>query len=468
MPFRLSIELIKSLIIIIDTQIKKEHTINKKIKLENDIYYDNLIKLYDRILFINSKLKCFQELSPTTEEIPELKNRCEQLHAKIHNINDIIKPIDIKHTELIKKRDEHYYKWYLPLFCINRYKKLNFIKDLEELNKKILLHVQLLNNEFNDLTILMSDYEKQIMNLKFKFIPLRKLWILNKWDKNANNDNQKVTISTFCQEIQSKDLSESNYKLHSHHYEKMNMFIKNMIVFDKTKEQINAIGLGRSCGTYFLDSSLIASLTNLPSDKLKWTTLSDMVLYFSLLPINKPTDDKVDTNIINKYNEEKNILQLYNTDEEYNKYKQRALISKQQTLLGYMKELRQKQEDDYKSLLHKLKTTISINTLSNDEHIVMPIIDLVDISNESSNIKLPQETPVQTQEHSQEHLQEHSQEHLQEPQDDVSKNTRSIISTKRPITNAKRTSTKKKLVVIPHKELNIEQIKTSRKKKNNK
>ena len=154
MPFRLSIELIKNLVIIIDTQIKKEHTINKKVRLENDIYYDNLIKLSDRLLFINSKLKSFQELSPTTEEISDLKFRCDQLHNKLHNINEILDPIDKEHTELIKKRDHHYYKWYLCLFCINRYKKLNFIEDLKALNKKILKHIDLLNSEFNDLIIL--------------------------------------------------------------------------------------------------------------------------------------------------------------------------------------------------------------------------------------------------------------------------------------------------------------------------
>jgi histone H3/H4 len=387
MPFRLSIELIKNLIIIIDTQIKKEHTINKKVRLENDIYYDNLIKISDRLLFINSKLKSFQELSPTTEEISDLKFRCDQLHNKLHNINEILDPIDKKHTELIKKRDHHYYKWYLCLFCINRYKKLNFIEDLKDLNKKILKHIDLLNSEFNDLIILMADYEKQIKNLKFKFLPLRRLWISNKWDKDANQTNQRVTIFTFSQEIQSKDYHDSKYKLHSKHYENMNIFLNNMIEVDKTKDQLHAIGLGRCCGTYFLDSSLIASLTNYPSEKLEWNTLSDMVLYLSLQPLHKPTDDKITTYIINKYNDEKKLLEHCENNEDYNKHIISEHTKRQQTILAYMKELQERQEQDYKTMLRKL------------------------------NLKEPLKVPVQEQlkETIQEQLKEPLKEPVQEP-----------------------------------------------------
>jgi len=387
MPFRLSIELIKNLIIIIDTQIKKEHTINKKVRLENDIYYDNLIKISDRLLFINSKLKSFQELSPTTEEISDLKFRCDQLHNKLHNINEILDPIDKKHTELIKKRDHHYYKWYLCLFCINRYKKLNFIEDLKALNKKILKHIDLLNSEFNDLIILMADYEKQIKNLKFKFLPLRRLWISNKWDNDANQTSQRVTISTFIQEIQSKDTSDSKYKLHSKHYENMNIFLNNMIEVDKTKDQLHAIGLGRCCGTYFLDSSLIASLTNYPSEKLEWNTLSDMVLYLSLQPLHKPTDDKITTYIINKYNDEKKLLEHCENNEDYNNHIISEHTKRQQTILAYMKELHERQEQDYKTMLRKL------------------------------NLKEPLKVPVQEQlkETIQEQLKEPLKETLQEP-----------------------------------------------------
>ena len=360
MPFRLTIELIKNLVIIIDTQIKKEHTINKKVRIENDIYYDNLIKLNDRLLFINSKLKLYQELSPTIEEIPDLKFRREELYNKLHNINDILGPIDKKHSEIIKKRDEHYYKWYLCLFCINRYKKLNFIEDLKDLNKKILTRIDLLNSEFNDLTILMSDYEKQIQNLKFNFLPLRRLWISNKWDKDANQNSQRVTIFTFSQEIQSKDSKDSNYKLHGIHYENMNKFLNNMIVADKTGKQLDAIGLGRACGTYFLDSSLIASLTNLPSEKLEWKTLSDMVLYFSLLPITRPTDDKITPDITNRYNKEYKHLELCDTNEDYKKHFKDVHINRQRNLLVYMKELQERQEADYRLLLKQLKSSAYI------------------------------------------------------------------------------------------------------------
>jgi len=367
MPFRLSIDLIKNLIIIIDSEIKKEHNINKKVRLENDIYYDNLIKLNDRILFINSKLKSFQELSPTTEEISDLKFRCEELHNKLHNIREILGPIIEKHEIIIKKRDEHYKKWYACLFCINRYKKINFIEDLQELNKKILNHIDLLNTEFNNLTNLMADYEKQIMNLKFKFLPLRRLWISNKWDIDANQTSQRVTIFTFSQEIQSKDSRDSKYKVHSIHYENMNKFLNNMIVADKSGKQLDAIGLGRACGTYFLDSSLIANLTNYPSEKLEWTTLSDMALYFSLLPMNRPTDDKITPDIITRYNEEKKILEQYDKNEDYNKYLQDNHSRKQKNMLAYMKELQERQETDYRSLLKqlKLKPSLSTDNLSN-------------------------------------------------------------------------------------------------------
>jgi hypothetical protein len=371
MPFRLSIDLIKNLVIIIDTQIKKEYNINKKVRLENDIYYDNLIKLNDRLLFINSKLKSFQELSPTTEEIADLKFRCEELHNKLHNIREILGPIIEEHDLIIKKRDDHYKKWYVCLFCIlfciNRYKKNNFIEDLQELNKKILNQLELLNTEFNSLVNLMADYEKQIHNLKFKFLPLRRLWISNKWDVDANQTSQRVTIFTFSQEIQSKDSRDSKYKVHSIHYENMNKFLNNMIVADKSGKQLDAIGLGRACGTYFLDSSLIASLTNTPSEKLGWTTLSDMALYFSLLPMNRPTDDKITPDIITRYNEEKKILEQYDKNEDYNKYLQDNHSRKQKNMLAYMKELQERQETDYRSLLKqlKLKPSLSTDNLSN-------------------------------------------------------------------------------------------------------
>ena len=367
MPFRLSIDLIKNLVIIIDSEIKKEHNINKKVRLENDIYYDNLIKLNDRILFINSKLKSFQELSPTIEEIADLKFRCEELHNKLHNIRDTLGPVIKSHDELIKKRDEHYKKWYACLFCITRYKKINFIEDLRDLNKKILNQVELLNSEFNDLTNLMTDYEKQIHNLKFKFLPLRKLWISNKWETDANRTSQRVTIFTFSQEIQSKDSRDSKYKVHSIHYENMNKFLNNMIVADKSGKQLDAIGLGRACGTYFLDSSLIANLTNYPSEKLEWTTLSDMVLYFSLLPMNRPTDDKITPDIISRYNEEKKVLEKYDKNEDYNKYFKDTHVLRQKNMLAYMKELQERQETDYRLLLKqlKLKPSLSTDNLSN-------------------------------------------------------------------------------------------------------
>ena len=231
----------------------------------------------------------YKSLEPSSLNRPFLSTSCSSLDARI--------------TEPALQNNRNAFKklWYV---CFDCYGKASFLEDLKNLNDELNAKMQLVTIEYDNLVLLMNIYEKQIENLKFKFLPLRRLWISNKWDLDANQTSQRVTIATLIQEIQSKELSR---ELHSLHYENMHIFLTKMIEDNKTQRQIEAIGLGKCCGTYFLNSSLMASLTNLPCDKLKWNDLSDMVYYFSLLPIEKSTDDRITPEIIERYNENTNI-----------------------------------------------------------------------------------------------------------------------------------------------------------------
>jgi len=315
MPFDASIEVLQEIVKLIHDKVKENEELNKNIKIENEIFYVNLKNISDTLSLMIDKLKSFQQLSPTTEEVNDLKFRCEKLFNHLSSTNKLLIEIENNHGLLMSKRETYKKKWYL---CVERYTKSKFLEDLEDMNNQIKIKIELLNNEFNDINNLMNIYEKQIENLKFKFIPLRRLWISNKWDQDANQESQRVTISSFVQEIQSKE--DLSWNLHNYHYENMKKFLTNMIEIDKTERQLEAIGLGRSCGTYFLNNSLIANLTNLPSEKLQWTNLSDMVLYFSLSPIIRPTDDKITEQIIELWNQEIKKRELSKTPEEYAKY----------------------------------------------------------------------------------------------------------------------------------------------------
>lgn len=301
MPFAASIDIIKKIIVFIDSKVKENEAYNKSIKQENEVFFRNLNIVNKSLGLMIDKLKAFQELSPTTEEVDDLKLRCTNLFNTVSNANDLLITIHSKYQELLDNRNAFKQRWYVFSDCFG---KADFLEDLRNLNEELNAKMGLVNIEYDNLIILMNVYEKQIENLKFKFLPLRRLWISNKWDADANLSSQRVTIATLIQEIQSRALSR---ELHAVHYENMQTFLTKMIEYNKTQRQIEAIGLGKSCGTYFLNSSLISSLTNLPSEELKWNDLSDMVYYFSLLPIEKYTDDKITPEIIERYNENTNI-----------------------------------------------------------------------------------------------------------------------------------------------------------------
>lgn len=306
MPFSASIEIIKKIVVFIDTKIKENEAYDKSIRKETNIYNINLKTINGELGLIIDRLRGFQELSPTTEEVGDLKLRCNNLFNNVKNCNDLLIAVHNNYKELIDSRTLFKKKWYNFFDC---YGKSVFLESLIDLNKEINTKMGLVKNEYDNLVILMNVYEKQIYNLKFKFLPLRRLWISNKWDVDANQNSQRVTIATLIQEIQSKELSR---ELKSNHYENMQTFLTRMIEDNKSQRQIEAIGLGKSCGTYFLNSSLMASLTNLPCDKLHWNDLSDMVYYFSLLPIEKSTDDRITPAIIEKYNASSPLKELKN------------------------------------------------------------------------------------------------------------------------------------------------------------
>ena len=362
MPFGASIEVLQQIVVLIHNNIKENEELNKNIKIENEIFYLNLKKMADNLSLMIDKLKSYQELSPTTEEIHDLKLRCEKLFNHLSSTNKLLIEIEKNHSILMAKREAYKNKWYL---CVERYTKPMFIEDLKDINKQINTKIELLNIEFNDMETLMNIYEKQIENLKFKFIPLRRLWISNKWDQDANQESQRVTISSFIQEIQSKE--DLTWNLHNHHYENMKHFLTNMIEIDKTERQLEAIGLGRSCGTYFLNNSLIANLTNLPSEKLDWNNLSDMVLYFSLLPIIRPTDDKITEEIIQKWNEEIKKRELSKTPEEYNKYIKELEENKKKIL-----EI-ENLKNNNNNIINKIEVNIESNIQKNIDNIIKDV-----------------------------------------------------------------------------------------------
>ena len=195
----------------------------------------------------------------------------------------------------------------------------------------------------------MDIYASQIENLKFNFTPLRRLWISNKWITDANLDSQRVTIETFCQEIQSKD--NGSWGLTHTHFENLKSFLNTIITTDRTPRQLEAIGLGRSCGTYFINSSLIANLTNITSEYYKWRDLSDLVIYFSLKALSKTTDDKVTDIITERYNAEIKLRELRKNPEQYKAY-QDALLADENA---------KKEQEDMKKQSELVAETIEKN-----------------------------------------------------------------------------------------------------------
>ena len=244
MPFAASIDIIKQIVDFINIKIKENEAYDKSIKQENEIFFRNLNIVNKNLGLMIDKLKAFQELSPTTEEVDDLKLRCTNLFNTVNNANDLLITIHSKYQELLDNRNAFKKLWYV---CFDCYGKASFLEDLKNLNDELNAKMQLVTIEYDSLVLLMNIYEKQIENLKFKFLPLRRLWISNKWDLDANQTSQRVTIATLIQEIQSKELSR---ELHSPHYENMHIFLTKMIEDNKTQRQIEAIGLGKCCGTY--------------------------------------------------------------------------------------------------------------------------------------------------------------------------------------------------------------------------
>ena len=359
MPFSTGIELLEKIVNLIDKNIKENEQLNKSIVVENEIFYLNLKDMAEKLKLMIDKLKSFQQLSPTTEEVNDLKFRCEKLFAHLSSTNKLLGEIEQNHDILVSKRETYINKWYC---CVERYTKSKFLEDLQALNDQIKIKIKDLESEFNDLETLMNIYEKQIENLKFKFIPLRRLWISNKWDQDANQSSQRVTISSFIQEIQSKE--DSSWNLNHVHYENMKQFLTNMIEVDKTERQLEAIGLGRSCGTYFLNNSLIANLTNLPSEKLHWNNLSDMVLYFSLLPITRPTDEKITDEIIEKWNQEVKLRDLSKSPEELARFTKELEDNKKK------EEEMENLKNNNNNLIEKIEVNVETNIKKNIENIV--------------------------------------------------------------------------------------------------
>jgi hypothetical protein len=357
MPFASSIKVLGNIITII-TQIKKHNDqMNLNVILENEIFYKNIERMSKEIKLYIDKLNCFQELSPTTNEVTDLKSRCGKLTSHINDMNELLIIIENTNASLLVKRKTYMDKWYL---CVKRYSKSMFLKDLKKLNKTINDKISLLHSEFNEIEKLMILYETQINNLKFKFLPLRRLWILNKWDVDANQDSQRVTISSFIQEIQGIE-SCKDRGLHNEHYENMKQFLNNMIKVGKSEKQLDAIGLGKSCGTYFLNNSLLANLTNLPSESLKWTNLSDMVLYFSILPIIKPIDDKITVEITSKWNiaNKKRLSSLADVCDETNMEKPQITIADLRTSNDcFVNKIEQKTESN---IVTQISNIVPIN-----------------------------------------------------------------------------------------------------------
>jgi hypothetical protein len=321
MPFQTGIDILAKIAELVAAQIEKDAQLNKDIKKETHNFTKNMQILSTEISIINDKLRAYQALQPTTEEVHDLKGRTKQLFINLKNLNSNLIHIQETYNEFLLLRENYKKTWCI---CKNIYTKSNFIEDIKSINEDIEYQLDMIKKDFMNLEHLMNIYSEQVENLKFKFIPLRRLWISNKWDSDANQDSQRVTIETFCQEIQSKDTG--NWGLTSKHYENMKNFLHTMIIIDKTEDQLDAIGKGRSCGTYFISSSLLANLTNLSSDYYKWHDLSDLVIYFSLEALKKPTDDKITDIITKKYNAEIKLRELRKSPEHYKAYKE-ALIA---------------------------------------------------------------------------------------------------------------------------------------------
>lgn len=315
MPFQTCLDIIKEIALLVKSQIDKDKQLNKDIKKETSIFDKKMQELSSEIIIINDKLNAYQVLQPTIEEVHDLKNRVDKLLLNLKNLNKNLCDIQTTYNEFLTLRENYKKSWCI---CKNIYTKSDFIEDIKTINEQIQTQLDIAMKDFTDLESLMTIYNEKVENLKFNFAPVRRLWISNKWDADANQESQRVTIETFSELIQSKD--DGSWGLTSVHFENLKKFLNTMITVDKSEDQLNSIGKGRSCGTYFINSSLIANLTNIASEKLEWKDLSDMVIYFSLEVLERPTDDKVTDVIIEKFNAETKLKNLRKSPEEYKAY----------------------------------------------------------------------------------------------------------------------------------------------------
>ena len=315
MPFQTSLDIIKEIASLVKSQIDKNEKLNKDIKKETSIFNKKMQELSTEIININDKLTAYQALQPTIEEVYDLKLRVDKLLLNLKNLNTNLCDIQDTFNEFLELRENYKKSWCI---CKNIYTKSEFIEDIKSINEQIQTQLDIAMKDFSDLESLMSMYNEKVENLKFNFAPVRRLWIANKWDADANQESQRVTIETFSELIQSKD--DGSWGLTSVHFENLKKFLTTMITADKSEDQLNSIGKGRACGTYFINSSLIANLTNIASEKLEWKDLSDLVIYFSLEALERPTDDKVTDVIIDKYNAETKLKNLRKSPEEYKAY----------------------------------------------------------------------------------------------------------------------------------------------------
>ena len=101
MPFAASIDIIKQIVNFINIKIKENEAYDKSIKQENEIFFRNLNIVNKNLGLMIDKLKAFQELSPTTEEVDDLKLRCTNLFNTVNNANDLLITIHSKYQELL-------------------------------------------------------------------------------------------------------------------------------------------------------------------------------------------------------------------------------------------------------------------------------------------------------------------------------------------------------------------------------
>ena len=107
MPFDASIEVLQEIVKLIHDKVKENEELNKNIKIENEIFYVNLKNISDTLSLMIDKLKSFQQLSPTTEEVNDLKFRCEKLFNHLSSTNKLLIEIENNHGLLMSKRETY-------------------------------------------------------------------------------------------------------------------------------------------------------------------------------------------------------------------------------------------------------------------------------------------------------------------------------------------------------------------------